>query len=566
MERGARAWWGAVALGMSAAAVGCSQTKTAAGPAEAAGPVRIVVDAGAGQHAISPLIYGVAFATPHQLQELNAPVNRAGGDSSSMFNWKTNARNSGHDWFFETVPCGDDVLQQYGDKFVEMSKDGGARAMATVPMLGWVAKLQADGKKVPSYSIVKYGLQQKTDAQGFPEAGDGVTIAGKPITWNDPNDAAEPDSLAREQEYVKHLVGKWKTAAKGGVAYFLLDNEPARWHDIHRDVHPEGTHANELAEKTIAFAKMIKGVDPTAKVVGPEEWVPPGYAKSGFDQQRDEMKDMSKPADRDAQQGGMEFLPWLLTQWKNAGHPVDVVSVHFYPQGGEYRDGSTDLSEAMQLLRNRSTRLLWDKSYHDTSWMGGTIALIPSLRSWVDRYYVPGTPIAVTEYSWGAENSMNGATTEADVLGIFGRENLSMATRWIVPGEETPTFQAMKMFRNYDGKKSGFGETSVSDAAPDVDKVSSFAALRASDHALTIAVINKQLKDAATVDVAVKNFGGEGTVETVRLADGVMAMQPAGVYREGVVHAVLPPQSVSLLILHDKGQANVYSSHSTSSY
>ena len=52
-------------------------------------------------------------------------------------------------------------------------------------------------------------------------------------------------------------------------------------------------------------------------------------------------------------QGGMDYIPWLLSEWKNAGHPVDVLSVHYYPQGGEYGD---DVSTNMQLLRNRSTR------------------------------------------------------------------------------------------------------------------------------------------------------------------------------------------------------------------
>ena len=58
---------------------------------------------------------------------------------------------------------------------------------------------------------------------------------------------------------------------------------------------------------------------------------------------------------------------------------------------------------------------------------------------------------AITEYNWGAEGHINGATTQADILGIFGREGLDLATRWTTPDPSTPTYKAMKMYRNYDG-------------------------------------------------------------------------------------------------------------------
>src|SRR6185312_16304701 len=136
--------------------------------------------------------------------------------------------------------------------------------------------------------------------------------------------------------------------------------------------------------------------------------------------------------------------PWLLSEWKKAGHPVDILSVHFYPQAGE--DGSSH-SRRMQLLRNRSTRQLWDPSYTSESWIGAPVYLIPRMKGWIADNYYGGTPIAITEYAWGAEKHINGATTQADVLGIFGREGLDMATRWTTPKATTPTFKAMQMYR-----------------------------------------------------------------------------------------------------------------------
>ena len=57
------------------------------------------------------------------------------------------------------------------------------------------------------------------------------------------------------------------------------------------------------------------------------------------------------------------------------------------------------------------------------------LMLIPRMKGWVASYY-PGTKIGITEYNWGAEGYINGATAQADILGIFGREGLDLATRW----------------------------------------------------------------------------------------------------------------------------------------
>ena len=84
------------------------------------------------------------------------------------------------------------------------------------------------------------------------------------------------------------------------------------------------------------------------------------------------------------------------------------------------------------LLRNQSTRQFWDTNYVDPSWINSIIMLIPRMKSWVTNYY-PGTKIGITEYNWGAESDISGATAQADILGIFGREGLDLATRWTTP-------------------------------------------------------------------------------------------------------------------------------------
>ena len=62
---------------------------------------------------------------------------------------------------------------------------------------------------------------------------------------------------------------------------------------------------------------------------------------------------------------------------------------------GESGEGGNDVSTSMQLLRNRSTRQLWDTNCVDQSWIGSQPAnnilmLIPRMRNWVNTYY-PGT-------------------------------------------------------------------------------------------------------------------------------------------------------------------------------
>jgi hypothetical protein len=226
---------------------------------------------------------------------------------------------------------------------------------------------------------------------------------------------------------------------------------------------------------------------------------------------------------------------------------VDVLSVHFYPQGGEYGD---DVSTATQLLRNRSTRQLWDPNYVSESWIGAPVYLIPRLQAWVASYYYAGTPVAITEYNWGAESSINGATAQADIFGIFGQQGLGMATRWTVPASNTPTFKAMQMYRNYDRAKSTFGDTSVSATVPNPDNLSAFAALRTSDGAMTVMVISKVLSGSTSVTLNIAHFAASGTAKVYRLTAGnAIKLLPAKTWSGGTLSDTEPAQSITLYVL-----------------
>src|SRR5690242_18680108 len=107
----------------------------------------------------------------------------------------------------------------------------------------------------------------------------------------------------------------------------------------------------------------------------------------------------------------------------------------------------------------------------------------------------PGTKTAITEYNWGALDSLNGALAQADVLGIFGREGLDLASLWSPPTADQPGAYAFRMYLNYDGNGGAFGDTSVQATSADQDQLAVYAADRSSDGNTTLMIINKTGND-----------------------------------------------------------------------
>ena len=90
----------------------------------------------------------------------------------------------------------------------------------------------------------------------------------------------------------------------------------------------------------VTYSGAIKSVDPDALVVGPEEWGWSGYIFSGYDQQYGSQHGWSFLPDR-AAHGGKDYLRWLLEEFKlrsdiDQQKVLDVFTVHYYPQGGEF--------------------------------------------------------------------------------------------------------------------------------------------------------------------------------------------------------------------------------------
>ena len=308
-------------------------------------------------------------------------------------------------------------------------------------------------------------------------------IAQRPaIVGNNPHDANVAEQLHAAGRLGHASRQPFGLAGDGGDRYYILDNEHSIWHSTHRDVRPTGATMDEVRDTMVDYSSAIKHVDPGALVVGPEEWGWSGYFFSGYDQQYGSQHGWSFLPDR-AAHGGKDYLPLAARRSSScdptstSGSVLDVFTVHYYPQGGEFWPTTTS-ARAMQLRRNRSTRSLWDPNYIDETWINDRVQLIPRLRS-LGRTptTTPARRSASPNTTGAPKNHINGATTQADIYGIFGREGLDIGARWTTPAATTPTYKAMKMYRNYDGNRSAFGDTSVrATSTANADNLSVFAA------------------------------------------------------------------------------------------
>jgi hypothetical protein len=511
--------------------------------------VTLTVDVAQGRHAISPLIYGVNFAS--QVSGLGkafrVPVDRWGGNSTSRYNYTNNTYNTGSDYYFENiVASGDGTL----GSFVRTDRRRHSRSLVTVPMVGWVSKSSPSQHPFTcSFPKTDFPSQNSFDFWD-PNCGNGVN-GGTNLTA-DPRTTSTAAGSSFVKQMVRHLVSTYGRAKHGGVRFYDLDNEPDLWNSTHRDVHPDPLSESELWSKSQATARAVKTADPTADVIGPSDWGWCAYYYSAVDSCG------SSTHDRDAH-GGLPFGQWYLKQFAHAQKTggkrlLDYFDEHFYPQeNGVALSPAGDA--ATQALRLRSTRALWDPTYVDESWIsdangGKPLAWIRTMRAWVKKRY-PGTRTAISEYNWGALDSINGALAQADVLGIFGRERLGLATLWGPAGAHDPWAYAFRMYRNYDGHGGTFGSTSVRAVSSDQDRLSVYAATRGRRGALTMMVINKT-GSAVRAPIRLRHFAAGPKARVFRYSAAhlhAIAHGAAVGVNGGRLTTTYPGSSITLLVL-----------------
>jgi hypothetical protein len=350
-------------------------------------------------------------------------------------------------------------------------------------------------------------------------------------------------------------------ASGKGVAFWDLDNEPAWWDAVHRDVHPSPSTYDEVVWAGISSALAVKTIDPTAKVDGPiiDYWWNYFYSKKDIENGWESSSSgpcwqpWSNPVDREAH-GGAAMIPYYLEQMSQASAAygmrlLDYLDIHGY-FGGTYNGNGVGLTTTgdtgEQEVRMDSVRALWDPTYTssnypqpnymtDPDYYNPSTAgncnvplqapqVVPMLHAWVNgtaplgdpSNNYPGTKTAIDEYNFGGLESINGAVTQADVLGVFGQYGLDLGTLWPTSdfSQQGPGNYAFAMYRNYDGKDSMFGDVALASCSnpagvaiacapvsssfqvtPGMEtgqgQLSVYGALRTSDKAVTVMVINK---------------------------------------------------------------------------
>ncbi|HSM13031.1 MAG TPA: glycoside hydrolase family 44 protein, partial [Thermoanaerobaculia bacterium] len=384
-----------------------------------------------------------------------------------------------------------------------------------------------------------------------PDAGNGLcdpavnttgfcSPAGR-IVGNDPGDTSIPVAPSFAGDWVDFVESRVGPSGNGGVRYFALDNEPMLWNSTHADVHPAAPTYDEVWTKGRDVAAVVKQRDATARVLGPDTW---GWCDL-WTSAADAGGDCTDGPDRQAH-GGVPFVQWYLGQvcdyqTQNGVRLVDLVDVHYYPQSGEAFGG-----EEYASIRLRSIRELDDPTYVSESWIGANVRLIPRLRDWIGAA-CPGTGIAITEYSWGADDAPSGALAQAEVLAIFGRERVDLATRWVVPASGSRTEEAFRLYLDYDGAGSRVHGDSVRAISSERDAVGAYAVLGSASE-LYLLLFNK---DTVERDVDVSFAAGViGPAEVYRFT-ATQVLGPAGtlpVSGNGIA-ATLPPRSATLAVL-----------------
>jgi hypothetical protein len=489
-------------------------------------------------------------------------LDRFGGNRLTAYNWENNYSNAGNDYNYQN----DNFLSQSttpGEAVrtrVAAARARGAGAIVTVPMLGYVS---ADGAGPTGITDAARATRLATRfrvSQPFkgaalslvPNVSDGVVSQDEFVNWVDktfPGAATDPSR----------------------PILFSLDNEPDIWHSTHKEIQSDSADNpnrprlqtyDGFINTTIDYARAVKSVVPGATVLGPAVGTWTGAVTLG------------RWPSLDPVYGSQNFFDVYLNRLKQAETTygrrlVDALDLHWYPaagtSAGEISNDYATQDAAMINARLQAPRSLWDWTYNEGSWVnsvtGGPIALLPRLRAQISARY-PGTKVAITEYYYGRGGDISGGITQADVLGIFGREGVYAATFWPQAGiwaspyggsgakAYAYVFGAFRMFLNYDGSGGRFGDTGVAATTSDVVNSSVYASLNTSGQVVLVA-LNKA-SSSKTVSLSVSHGATLRTAQVYTLtgASATPTRQPDVALLPGnILSFTMPAMSVSTMVL-----------------
>ena len=569
---------------------------------------------------------------PASEKTANPGIVRWGGDDTSRYNYQNNMTNAASDYYFENfIGGGGQFPNATGNtnftQFVQSIDAAGSAALGTVPVNGWVANnteyaCSFTQSQFPDQEQFENGCgngvltsgadlngssgtsaSQIPDITSFAEPPPSITGTTTPAPGSSSSTLKTWANATWSGGWVNSLVTNPSYGNGGsgmGVAIWDLDNEPTWWDAVHRDVHPSPFTYDEATDNGIGTALAIKTADPTALVSGPviDNWWAYFYSKkdieSGWNSGSPCYQPWSDPIDRKAH-GGVPMIQYYLQQFNSYSQQygirlLDYVDIHGYfapdyPAGSGNSVAFTTAGDTQeQETRMNATRVFWDSTYTDPNYPQPNYItdsnytpgcsppvqapqLIPMLQSWVANDY-PGTKTAIDEYNFGGLESINGALVEADILGIFGRQDLGMSAFWptINYSQQGPGNFAFAMYRNYDGNDSTFGNTylyatSTGSSGDGEGQLAVYGGQRISDNAITVMVINKTY-GSLTSTISLENFTAAGgtTAQVYQYSNanlnaivqeaGVSVTPPSGSGTTSTIsNYKFPAQSINLFVV-----------------
>ncbi len=511
-------------------------------PPAGAATVTVAIDS-AQTHPISESVYGMnvgqmeAEKVNALIAEVGFTVGRAGGNRFSAYNWETNASNAGSDWYFHNdgYLSESDVPGAAVDGVLQAAEAGSISALLTLQLNDYVAadKDETDVRETADFLTSRFVANVLEKGSAFsttPDTSDGTVYQDEFLNWA-------------------------KETYPGSKLIVSLDNEPDLWSGTWEIFWPTAPTYDDVVERNLAGARMVKKILPTAEVAG--------YASFGW-----YGWETLTGSDDYAAKG--EFLNYYLDKCAAAEEAdgqrlIDYVDLHWYPEavGDDARvtDGTTTAGAVEARLQ--APRSLWDPTYVEDSWItndsigGEAIQLLPRIQGQIDEHY-PGTKLAIAEWDYGANNHVSGALAAADVLGIFGREGVGQSSHWFAGDDQYFTYGAYQIYRNYDGQGGKFGSLGVEATTSDPVSSSVYAALDPDDPSMMkVVLINKS--DAAQIvelniahDQELKSAQvyvlDASAADTVGLTARPQARASVRAAASNQFKYEMPPMSVSLLV------------------
>ena len=517
---------------------------------------------------VSPYVYGInAFGIWEKTTKWG--LAREGGDATTAWNWTNNYSNSGADYcFWEGQNTGGGALAgeitsaQAGFP-ISTAQSLGVAYLVTAPIVDHVSAAFSNntginnlcpGQTPNCSSGNANGLDvnsgnldfASTDPTSAAFVGNSASKPGGNYCTCQPGGtcatgcAPSTTGTVYEDEFVNYLKVNYGSGAS--PIFMMLDNEPNYWPSTHPEIWPytgtlgcgtSGTVTfDDIVTRNTTYATAMKKAWPQTKIFGPV------VAQDGIIYAGD-YNDPNLPTPFTDY-----YLGKMAANSVTAGTPlIDAFDVHYYTS-------NASTSQCVQV-----PRMFWDPNFTDFSasatdsidygWSGPNNyfdtnlyprQMIPRLLGKIATAYgtktaAPG--LSFSEYNPGCETQIEGGVAEADLLGVFGREGVFAATAWplqtITNGSnqlENFLVAAYDLYRNYDGKGSVVGDTTVAASTSDVEHTSVYAFAHSTDSSrVDLVAINKT--NAAlpvTIDIASAPALTEATLyELAAAKTGVVA-------------------------------------------